>query len=431
MKVYIIGVGYVGLVAAAYLAELGHKVCGVDINPQKIEMLKNGESPIYEPGLKKLLKKNIAKKKLIFRVNIDEEVNKYDLAIIAVGTPEREKDGQADLFYVGETAKQIAQHVNLKEFIVVGKSTVPIGTAQQIRESLAHYNKSGTIFHVGSNPETLREGCAVQDFMNPDRIIIGGDEKVRKILLRLYSKIKCLKILTDTESAELTKLASNFILAERISTANILSRICDMTGADIERVMEGVGLDARIGRHFLKAGVGYGGSCFPKDTKSIRSIAEHYRLDTNLFDAVIEINESQKNWFMKKVKQMAILTLRKRLIAVWGLAFKPNTDDTREAPSVKIIRELLEEKAQVRVYDPVANLKKEFENNIVHCSDMYEAVKGAEILLIVTEWDCFKEADLKKVKSLMTTPKIVDGRNIYNPSDVRALGFIYASMGRP
>ena len=430
-RVYVIGVGYVGLVTAACLAELGHHVCGVDIDPDKIELLRKGESPIYEPGLQALLKRNIASGRLIFRVGIDKEINKYDLAIIAVGTPEREKDGRADLFYVGETAKHIAQNVTKKEFIVVGKSTVPIGTAQQIRESLAHYNKFGTVFHVGSNPETLREGCAVKDFMKPDRIIIGGDEKVQRTLEKLYFKIKCPKVVTDTKSAEMVKLASNFMLAQRISTANILSQICDVTGADIEKVMEGVGLDNRIGPAFLKAGVGYGGSCFPKDTKSIRSIAEHHRLDISLFDAVIGINEHQCQWFMKKIDQMAILTLKKRNITVWGTAFKPNTDDTREAPSIRIIGELLDEKAHVKVYDPVASLEREFGDSIVHSSDMYESVEGADILLLVTEWPCFVKADMAKVKSLMTTPKLVDGRNVYDPEAMRALGFEYASMGRP
>ena len=431
MKIYIVGVGYVGLVTAACLAELGHKICGVDVDAKKIEKLKKGKSPIYEPGLEELLKKNLKNKQIVFKTGINKSINDYDAVIIAVGTPEREKDGRADLYYVGETAKQISKYVNKKEFIVIGKSTVPIGTAQQIRDSFKAYNNSKTVFHIGSNPETLREGNAVYDFMNPDRIIMGGNKKAQQALLKIYEKIKCPKVVTDTKSAEMIKLASNFMLAMKISATNILSRICDVTGADIDKVTEGVGLDNRIGSSFMKTGVGYGGSCFPKDTKSIRAIAEHHRLDTSLFDSVIKINKDQSKWFLRKVDEMAGLTLRKRKIAIWGLAFKPETDDTREAPSIKIIEDLLEEGAEISVYDPVANVKNEFGNKIKHCNDMYRSVKNAEILLIVTEWDCFKEANLNKVKKQMATLKIIDGRNIYNPKKVRSLGFEYLSMGRP
>lgn len=431
MKIYIVGVGYVGLVTAACLAELGHKVCGVDVDEKKINKLKKGKSPIYEPGLEEILEKNLKNKRIVFRTGVDKTINDYDVAIIAVGTPEREKDGRADLYYVGETAKQISKYVKKKEFVVVGKSTVPIGTAQQIRDSFKIYNNSKTTFHIGSNPETLREGNAVYDFMNPDRIIIGGNKKAQKVLLEIYKKIKCPKVITDTKSAEMIKLASNFMLAMKISATNILSRVCDVTGADIEKVTEGVGLDTRIGPSFMKAGVGYGGSCFPKDTKSIRSIAEHHRLDTSLFDSVIKINQDQATWFLRKVDEMAGLTLKKRKIAIWGLAFKPETDDIREAPSIKIIKELLEEGAEIKAYDPIASVKGEFGNKIKHCKDMYEAVKDAEILLIITEWNCFKEADLEKVKKQMTAPKIIDGRNIYNSKKVRRLGFEYLSMGRP
>jgi len=431
MRVFIVGVGYVGLVTAACLAELGHEICGVDIDAEKIEKLKKGECPIYEPRLGEIIKKNIKAGRLKFQVGIDKNINKYDMAMIAVGTPERESDGRADLFYVGETARQIAQNCRKKDFVVVGKSTVPIGTANQIRESLATYNSHKTTFHVGSNPETLREGNAVSDFMNPDRIIIGGDKKAQEALLKLYDKIDCPKIVTNARSAEMIKLASNFMLALRVSATNMLSRICDATGADIEAVMEGVGIDKRVGPHFLKAGIGYGGSCFPKDTKSIRAISDHHRLDTSIFDAVININTDQRKWFCQKVDEITLFTLKNKKIAVWGLAFKPNTDDTREAPAIDVVEWLLQEGAEVNVFDPVANVKKIFGNKVKHCRDMYEAVEKAEALLIITEWNQFKNADLKKVRKKMLVSKIVDGRNIFDPKVVKKLGFKYVSMGRP
>lgn len=353
------------------------------------------------------------------------------MAMIAVGTPERQSDGRADLFYVGETARHIAQNCTKKDFVVVGKSTVPIGTANQIRQSLAIYNAGKTRFHVGSNPETLREGNAVSDFMNPDRIIIGGDKKAQEALLKLYEKIDSPKIVTNARSAEMIKLAANFMLALRVSATNMLSRVCDVTGADIEAVMEGVGMDKRIGPQFLKAGIGYGGSCFPKDTKSIRAISDHHRLDTSIFDSVININSEQRKWFCQKVDEITLFTLKNKKIAVWGLAFKPDTDDTREAPSIDVIRWLLEEGAEVSVFDPVANVKKIFGKQIKHCRNMYEAAEEAEALLILTEWDDFKKADLKKVKEKMMVAKIVDGRNIFDPKNVRKMGFEYVSMGRP
>ncbi|OGI23990.1 MAG: hypothetical protein A2194_00915, partial [Candidatus Moranbacteria bacterium RIFOXYA1_FULL_44_8] len=309
MKVFIVGVGYVGLVTAACLAELGHQVCGADIDAEKIEKLKKGECPIYEPGLEAIIKKNIKAGRVKFQVGIDKNINKFDLAMIAVGTPERESDGRADLFYVSETAKHVAQNCSKKDFVVIGKSTVPIGTAMQIRQSLATYSGGKTRFHVGSNPETLREGNAVSDFMNPDRIIIGGDKKAQVALLKLYEKIDCPKIVTNARSAEMIKLAANFMLALRVSATNMLSRVCDVTGADIEKVMEGVGMDKRIGPQFLKAGIGYGGSCFPKDTKSIRAISDHHRLDTSIFDAVIGINADQRKWFCQKVDEITLFTL--------------------------------------------------------------------------------------------------------------------------
>jgi len=431
MKVFIVGVGYVGLVTAACLAELGHQVCGADIDAEKIGKLKKGECPIYEPGLSDIIQKNIKAGRIAFQVGIDKNINKFDLAMIAVGTPEREADGRADLFYVGETARHIAENCTRKDFVVVGKSTVPIGTAVQIRQSLAIYSGGKTRFHVGSNPETLREGNAVSDFMNPDRIIIGGDKKAQEALLKLYEKIDCPKIVTNARSAEMIKLAANFMLALRVSATNMLSRVCDVTGADIEKVMEGVGMDKRIGPQFLKAGIGYGGSCFPKDTKSIRAISDHHRLDTSIFDAVIGINADQRKWFCQKVDEITLFTLKNKKVAVWGLAFKPETDDTREAPAIDVIQWLLKEGARVNVFDPVADVKKIFGSQVKHCRDMYSAAEGAEALLIITEWDEFKKADLKKVKAKMLVPKIVDGRNVYDPKAVRKLGFEYVSMGRP
>jgi len=430
MKVYVVGCGYVGLVTAACLAELGHNVLGTDINREKIKKLQKGKSPIYEAGLEEIIEKNIGSGRLKFQVGIDANINKYDLAMIAVGTPERVSDGRADLYYVAETAKQIAKNARKKDFVVVGKSTVPIGTSGQIRQSLSLYNDSRTKFHVGSNPETLREGSAVSDFMNPDRIIIGGDQKAQKALLKLYEKINCPKIVTNAESAEMIKLASNFMLALRVSATNILARMCEATGANAEEVMKGVGMDKRIGPQYLRAGVGYGGSCFPKDTKSIRSIAKHWGLDTSLFDAVMKINADQREWFCQKIDKMTLFTLKNKKIAVWGLAFKPDTDDIREAPSIEIIKWLLGEGAKVFAYDPAANVRKIFGNKIHHCRDKYEAVKKAELLVVLTEWKEFQEADIKKVKKLMLVPKIADGRNIFDPKKIRKIGFEYSSIGR-
>ena len=436
MRVYIVGTGYVGLVTGVCLAELGHEVLGVDIDEEKISLLRDGISPIYEPGLSDLLKKNLKKKRIDFSVNIGSEINDFDLVMIAVGTPERSSDGRADLYYVASTAERIALNVTKKEFVVVGKSTVPIGTAHQIIESLKNSNLHNTIFHVGSNPETLREGNAVHDFLNPDRIIIGGNKKAQSCLLNLYKKIDCRKIVTDSRSAEMIKLASNFMLANRISTTNILAQVCEKTGANIEEVMLGVGLDKRIGPDFLRAGIGYGGSCFPKDTKSIRSIAKHHGIDTSAFDSVMRINKSQKDFFFRKLEEMTLFTLKKKRIAVWGLSFKPETDDVREAPSVYLIRKLLKEGALVNAFDPVASLSSIFPRETakglyVEFENPYDSVTRSDILLILTEWKIFCEINLEKVKAQMKTPKILDGRNIFSPKEMRELGFDYQSIGRP
>jgi UDPglucose 6-dehydrogenase len=431
MKVFIVGVGYVGLVSAACLAQLGHEVCGADIDAFKIEVLKSGGCPIYEPGLEDLLKAGIASGRLKFQVGIDAKINNYDMAIIAVGTPERSSDGRANLYYIGNTARQIAENVTKEAFLVVGKSTVPIGTGEQIKRSLEAYNRHGSKFYVGSNPETLREGSAVYDFLHPERIIIGGDVYVQERLKELYGELDCPKILTDIRSAEMIKLVANTMLAMRISAANVVARLCDATGANVEEVMRGVGADSRIGRAFLRPGPGFGGSCFPKDTKNILRTAEYYHIDAALFEAIVRVNEEQWRWLCRKVEEVTLFSLNKKKVAVWGLAFKPETDDTREAPAIKIIRWLLNEGADVRVFDPVANVRREFQDGVTHCSEMYEAVTGAELLIIVTEWRQFREADLKRIKELMDLPVIVDGRNIYNPDTIRSLGFEYRSVGRP
>ena len=436
MRVYIVGMGYVGLVTGVCLAELGHEVLGVDIDKGKIDMLREGNSPIFESHLTDLLKKHLVKQNIAFREKIDHEINQFDLAIIAVGTPERSGDGRADMFYVASTAEKIAINVSRKSFVVIGKSTVPIGTAEQINESLRISNLCNTFFHVGSNPETLREGNAVYDFLNPDRIIIGGDKQAQECLLKLYKKIECKKIVTDSKSAEMIKLASNFMLANRISITNILAQVCEKTGANIEEVMLGVGLDKRIGPDFLRAGIGYGGSCFPKDTKSIRAIAKHHGIDTSAFDSVVRINKLQKDFFFKKLEEMTLFTLRKKRVAVWGLSFKPETDDIREAPSVYLIKKLLKEGASVTAFDPVASLKKVFSRETDRGSykeleDPYDVINRADILLVLTEWRMFRQMNMEKVKAQMKTPKVLDGRNIFSPSQIKELGFDYQSIGRP
>lgn len=431
MNITVAGTGYVGLVTGTGFANLGNKVTCFDTDKDKIEMLSKGELVIYEPGLEEIFKRNIKFGRLLFTSDPKKAVRKSNIILICVGTPCNHMQ-EADLTSVENVAKQIGKFINGYK-VVVNKSTVPVGTAELVRNIIKSTQKKKTDFDVVSNPEFLREGAAVKDFENPDRIIIGTDsKKAEKIMVSLYRSVARTGrpiMLTDIKSAEIIKYAGNAMLATRISFMNQLSFLCDKTGANIGDVAKGLGLDSRIGPRFLHAGIGYGGSCFPKDIKALISTLKKYECDYDLFKAVDRINEKQKSIAVEKLK--SVMKLKGAAIAVWGLSFKPKTDDIREAPSLRIIDELQKLGAAIHAYDPVAMenagkiLKKvEFFEN------PYDAAKNCEALIVATEWDEFRNVDMKAVKSLMKKTVIVDGRNIYDPDDLKKLGFIYIGIGR-
>lgn len=427
MKIGVIGCGYVGLTTGVCLAELGHNVVCVDNNKDKINLLKEGKIPIYEPGIEKLIKKN--KKRIKFSNEIKDAVLENIVIFIAVGTPSN-PDGSPDLSYVENVAREISLWLNGYK-VIVEKSTVPVETADWIKKTIERYKKNKVEFDVVSNPEFLREGSAIEDFLKPDRIVIGVEsERARKIMLEVYKNIKAPKLIVDPKSAELIKHASNSFLAMKISFINAVANICELAGADIEEVALGMGLDRRIGRDFLKAGIGYGGSCFPKDIDAFIWIAEKLGYDFSLLKEVKKINQRQRELFIKKIED-TLWIIKDKTIGVLGLSFKPNTDDIREAPSIYIIQSLKQKGAKIKAYDPKAMSKmKEIFSDIKYCNSVYEVAKGADCLLILTEWDEFKKLDLKKIKKLMNTPIIIDGRNIFNLKQIVNLGFIYKSIGR-
>lgn len=424
----VIGTGYVGLVAGACFAEMGNKVQCVDIDEEKISKLKSGIIPIYEPGLEPIVKKNYKDGRLKFTTNLGEAVKASEIIFVAVGTPPK-TSGEADLFYVERVAREIAANANGYK-IVVEKSTVPVQTGEKIAETLKKYSNSAE-FDVVSNPEFLREGSAVKDFMEPDRIVIGTDsDRAFAKMVELYKPLNSRIIRTDIKSAEIIKHASNSFLATKISFINAVARICELANADVEKVAEGMGADARIGKQFLNAGVGYGGSCFPKDVQAFIDISSKLGYDFNMLREVEKINKHQRTAFLKKIEG-ALWVVKGKTIGVLGLAFKPNTDDMREAPAIDIIKGLQEEGAHVKAYDPEAmeNAKKLLKG-VEYCSSPYEVAKGVDLLIIVTEWDEFKKMDLNKIKSAMAHPTIADGRNIFDPKEMYKKGFNYISMGR-
>lgn len=437
MNVAIIGSGYVGLVTGTCLAEIGHYVICVDNDEEKIEVLKKGEIPIYEPQLEKLVKKNMDKERLTFSNSIKEGVSRAKVIFIAVGTPPKE-NGEADLSSVEKVCTQIAR--NMKEYkLIVEKSTVPVQTGQWIKR-LFRANNSLSDFDIASNPEFLREGTAVHDFLNPDRIVIGVEtERAASILKELYSPIVNREsrgsgsvplMITDLETAELIKHASNSFLTTKISFINAVADICERTGADIEKVVEGMGYDPRIGASFLKAGIGFGGFCFPKDLQAFIRIAEKLNYDFALLKEVEKINKNRPKILLDKIEK-ALGTVEGKTIGILGLAFKPNTDDIRLAPSIEIISLLQKKKAQIKAYDPVAMDKaKEILRDVEYGRDPYEVARGSNALVIVTEWEEFQGIDLERIRDLMVNPLIVDGRNIYEPERMKELGFIYKSIGR-
>ncbi len=430
MNICIIGTGHVGLVTGACFAEIGNKVICIDNNASKIDMLKKGRMPIYEPGSEKLVKDNLAKGRLFFSVDIAEGVKTSEIIFICVSTPRR-PDGGADLSFVEQASREVA--LTMRDYrLIVGKSTIPVRTSERISYTIETNNPYKVKFDIASNPEFLSEGRAVEDFMHPDRIVIGvSSGRAEELLRKLYQPIKAPIVVTDIKSAELIKHASNSFLATKISFINAISQICERTGADVEKVAEGMGLDKRIGKPFLGTGIGYGGACFPKDIDAFIKIAKDAGYEFRLLDIVREINKEQKEYFVRKVKD-TLWNVKDKRIAVLGLSFKPHTDDMRLAPSIDIIKALQAEGALICAYDPQAMKEAEkYLDGIELAEDAYSAMSGSDCLLILTEWDEFKELDLKKVKDLLRQPIIIDGRNIYEPAMLKEVGFRYISVGRP
>lgn len=428
MKITVIGTGYVGLVQAACLADLGNDVWAIDINKTKISNLKKGIIPIFEPGLEEIVIRNYQKGRLHFDTNLGSAVKKTEIIFIAVGTPSCE-DGQADLQYVEAAAEEIAKNMNGYK-LIVNKSTVPIGTGNMVKNIIKKFYRGD--FDVASNPEFLKEGSAISDFNEPDRIVVGNaSEKSRKILEKLYKPLNSPILFTNIETAEMIKYASNSMLATQISFINSLSNICEKVGANVEEVALGMKLDRRIGKHaFLKAGLGYGGSCFPKDIKALIHIARRHDYKFEILEKVEEVNHQQRYLLIEKILKKLKNPIDKT-VAIWGLAFKPKTNDMREAPAIEIIRSLKEQKVKINAYDPVASEEaQEILKDINYKKNPYDAVKGADLLVIVTEWDEFRQIDIKKVKALMKKAVIIDGRNIYSPEEMKKSGFIYVSVGR-
>ena len=440
MKITVVGTGYVGLVGAACLAEVGNHVLGLDVNAEKIRILKEGGIPIHEPGLLEIVRRNVENGRLSFTTNIEEAVHFGEVQFIAVGTPPDE-DGSADLQYVTEAARNIGRFMT-SEKVIVDKSTVPIGTGDKVRAAVAEELKKRNVdihFSVVSNPEFLKEGAAVEDFMRPDRIVIGTeDPKAIEVMKQVYAPFQRNHerlVVTNLRSAELIKYAANSMLATRISFMNELANLAEIVGADIEMVRQGIGSDPRIGYHFLYPGCGYGGSCFPKDVKAlIKTAKDTAGFDLKLLKAVEEVNDLQKFVLPKKIKKQFGESLKGKHFALWGLAFKPNTDDMREASSRVLIDELIKVGATITAYDPVAidEGKRIFkdEKNITFADTQDEALKNADALIIVTEWTEFRSPDFALIKSSLKTPMIFDGRNLYDPKAVRALGFNYFPIGR-
>lgn len=428
MKITFVGHGYVGLVTATVFADLGNTVYIIGRNAEKIKKLAKGDPIIFEPRLSELLKKNIASKRISFTTSYKNAIPKSDVVFIAVGTPSAE-DGEADLSAVYEVSQKIAKNLGKKYTVIVCKSTVPVGTNRKIYQLIKKHKPKSVDFDVASCPEFLREGSALQDTFVPDRIVIGANSKAAiDILLKLHKPLNGERVIVSLESAELIKYASNSILATKISFANLISFICEKTGADVEDVLRGVGLDRRIGRVFLYPGAGYGGSCFPKDVKALIKTGESYNISMNLLKSVEEINEKARETLLTKISE----NVANKKIAIWGLAFKPNTDDIREAPSIHIIKKLLSYNFDINVYDPEAmeNTKKKFADKITFAENPYRAVDGVDTLAILTEWNEFKQIDLPRIIKLMKRPLVIDGRNIYDPKMMKSLGFNYISVGR-
>lgn len=432
MHIAVIGTGYVGLVTGACFAEFGVDVTCVDVDQEKIERLLDGVMPIYEPGLEHLVAKNTQAGRLHFTTDVRQAVEQALVIFLAVGTPPKH-DGSPDLSFVEAAACSVADYMNGYK-VVVTKSTVPIGTGEHIRKLIAERKKTKATFGVVSNPEFLREGAAINDFMRPDRVVIGSrDEEAIAIMKDLYRPLYLIEapfVITSLEAAELTKYAANAFLATKVSFINEIANLCDKIGCDVHDVARAIGMDKRIGSKFLHPGPGFGGSCFPKDTRALASVARQYECGSLIVDAVIEVNQRQGEHVLMKIRKL-VGELKGKTIAVLGLAFKPETDDMREAPAIGIIHSLVADGVKVRAYDPVAMIEaKKILSEIEYADDEYAAVTGADALVFVTEWNQFRALDLSRIRDLMTTPKVADLRNIYDPDDMKELGFEYVGVGR-
>lgn len=428
MTVTFIGHGYVGLVTACVFADFGNDVWVVGHTPEKLERLRNGDPIIYEPGLKELLEKNLKANRLHFTDSYDEAIPNSEIIFITVGTPPKET-GEADLSTVFHVAENIGKYLKMGLTVVSCKSTVPVGTNKKVEELINKVKPVGAEVAVASCPEFLREGTGIYDTVNPDRVVIGSeDQRAVDLILEVHKPLPGKRVITDLASAELIKYASNSMLATKISFANLISLYCEKTGADVETVMDAVGFDQRIGRAFMYPGVGYGGSCFPKDVKALISTGNELQLQTALLDSVEEVNELVRKNFLHKIEKYGT----GKNVAIWGLSFKPNTDDIRFAPSIYLIEDLLERGYKITAYDPAAmnNIRKIFGDKIKLVDNQYDAVKNADFLCILTEWNEFKQADLNRVKDSLKNPLIIDGRNTYSPSSMKKLGFKYVSTGR-
>ena len=433
MKITVVGTGYVGLVTGTCLAETGNTVTCVDIDENKVAQLKGGKIPIYEPGLEKLFERNLKEERLYFTTNLAEGIKEAQIIFLALPTPPGE-DGSADLRYVLGVAEEIGKLLTDYK-VIINKSTVPVGTAEKVHEAIARNYKGA--YDVVSNPEFLREGVAVEDFMKPDRIVIGTQsERAKKLLEQLYGPYVRQGnpiIFMDERSSELTKYAANSFLATKISFMNEVAQLCERLGADVDMVRKGIGSDDRIGKRFLFPGIGYGGSCFPKDVQALVRSSWEVGYDFRILDAVMDVNERQKVHLVAKIKNYFNDDLQGKHFAIWGLAFKPNTDDIREAPALYIIEELIKAGATVTAYDPEAmeNVKNLLGNKISYSEGQYDALKGADALVIATEWNEFRTPDFLKIVLNMKSKAIFDGRNLFDTAAIKELGFYYESIGRP
>lgn len=434
MKITVVGTGYVGLVSGTCFAETGNQVVCVDIDADKVKRMQNGEVPIYEPGLEVLFERNTKQGRLIFTTNLEEGIKDAEVIFLALPTPPG-ADGSADLSFVLKVAADLSTMV--KDYkVIVDKSTVPVGTAEKVHAALVE-NLDESLFDVVSNPEFLREGVAVEDFMKPDRVVIGtSSERAKEVMLRLYEPFVRQGnpiILMDERSAEMTKYAANSYLATRITFMNEIANLCDKLGANVDMVRKGMGSDNRIGKRFLFPGVGYGGSCFPKDVQALAKTANEASYDFRILNSVMSVNEDQKKILSQRIINYFGGNIEGKTIAMWGLAFKPNTDDIREAPALTIIDDLLAAGASVKVFDPEAmeNVERIYGNKIHFCESQYEALEDADTLAVVTEWQVFRTPDFDKIKELLKNPAVFDGRNVYDVDRMRQMGFYYESIGRP